>query len=109
MITVASNGLRAESDVYLPTPQPLDFARRLSETAEQWRGWDGDKSWSSIEGTLTVVWSHDRLGHVTFRATLQPTRQWFDWSAVATVEVDAGHLDRLAIDVKRFCSSRPAS
>jgi hypothetical protein len=69
----------------------------LGELARQWRGWTGDIEWEGLGLRLTA--RHDGLGHVTLDATLDwnyaaPAR----WHVRASLVLDAGALDRLAVE-----------
>ena len=58
------------------------------------------KKWTSLEGELNLVCTADRLGHIAIEATLF---EGFDgWSVRNTFYVDAGQLEQLASDMKKF-------
>lgn len=69
-----------------------DLATFFGNLASAWRGWDGDRSWESVDGDLRIEARHV-YGHVHLRVTLRaPGAGWGDdgWSANAHVKVDPG-------------------
>jgi len=53
--------------------------------ADAWRGWEGEQSWSSLEGDLAVTAKHD--GHVMLQIQI---RDSLDWAANAELAIDPG-------------------
>ncbi|MEQ4208855.1 DUF6228 family protein [Actinopolymorpha sp. B9G3] len=86
LFAVAKGGLTAESWVYAHNGDGFDgltdFFRSM---AKSWRGWDGARTWSSLEGDLTLTAKHD--GHVRL---LVQIRDSIDWSAEIELTIDAG-------------------
>jgi len=69
--------------------------------ATNWRGWSGRRSWTSLEGELTLGAESDRTGHVYLRVHLHdgaPAR----WEVEAELVLEAGQLERLASDARTF-------
>jgi hypothetical protein len=65
--------------------------------ATDWRGWAGERRWTSLEGDLTLVAEHDSLGTVTLTTRLRTEAfATHRWDASAELVLDAGALDRLA-------------
>jgi Family of unknown function (DUF6228) len=67
--------------------------------ADDWRGWDGERSWSSLEGQLAIKARHDGKGliicEVAIGSVIPPT-----WSLQATMTFGAGaHMDEIAASV----------
>lgn len=76
----------------------------FAELAAEWRGWVGAKMWSALEGDVSLAASHDGLGTVSLLAELRgepSSRAEPDWRAALVLELDAGALDRFALDAKR--------
>ncbi|MGW3350023.1 DUF6228 family protein [Nonomuraea rubra] len=97
--TVAKiDGMYASLDCTLP-----GFVEGL---AAEWRGWDGVRSWASMERELALDVRHDRRGHVSLGVTLRASGpDWDDtaWSARAVFVLEAGEeLARFATDLSRF-------
>ena len=80
-----------------------DFLVQLfSSIAANWKGWEGEKKWSSIESDLLLVASSDNLGHITLEVSICGNHPDNDWSMSAPVHLDAGGLDKVASDVAAF-------
>lgn len=78
------------------------FAAFLREVAAEWRGFDGLKEYSTLEGQLLLSCRHDGKGAVYCSATLRRPESP-DWSVQAAMEFGAGaHLERLADEVEAF-------
>jgi hypothetical protein len=80
-----------------------NLARYFLELQELWKGWDGEKSWNSVEHDLAVAATSDGHGHCHFHITVRngaiPTWQ----ASMADLEVDAGEdLTRLAQSVRQW-------
>jgi hypothetical protein len=52
--------------------------------AADWRGWDGDRAWISLEEHMSIVATHDDIGHVRLRVTLRRSLDLDAWSGAAT-------------------------
>jgi len=85
----------------------LHFFERL---AKDWRGWRGERSFSSLEGDLRLVATHDG-GHVQLQVTVV---DWVEgWTSRAPVRLEPGEQlsqvvrsPRLILDHARKCQSR---
>ncbi|WP_436534368.1 DUF6228 family protein [Actinoplanes sp. HUAS TT8] len=93
--------------VYAETSTTLSgFVGRL---AADWQGWDGPRTWQSMERELTLDARHDGRGHVSLGVTLRaPDRAWDDtaWSARVVFVLEAGEqMTGLAGDLAHFLRS----
>ncbi len=79
--------------------------RRL---ADDWKGWDGVRDWSSIEGTLDLRATHDGLGHVPMRVRIRSSLYEDAWNVEGTVWLEAGGLSKLARDAAAFEAAQPS-
>ena len=80
-----------------------EFLGGLFESiARDWKGWDGERDWASIEGDLTISASSDKLGHIRLDVAVRNNDFENDWKLDAPIYLDAGGLDRIASEVKRF-------
>lgn len=71
--------------------------------AASWRGWDGDRTWASLEGDVVITASHDGAGTIAMLVELRDrprVRQEPDWRAALVLTLDAGALDRVARDAR---------
>jgi len=72
----------------------------LRALGEEWRGWDGPRSWASALDDLQLTAHHDRIGHVFLQATfdgyLPHRRDRPGWSLSGAVLVEPGQLPVIA-------------
>ena len=78
------------------------LATYFRDLADAWSGFDGTKSFASLEGQLTVDANHDGLG--TVRCLIHLRQPWPpEWDLSASFDLGAGaHLDQLANEVEMF-------
>lgn len=81
-----------------------NLAGFLEELAESFTGWEGTRSWQTLDRDLCVDAVFRSGGHVEMTWTIQPWRPSVGrWSASVVVSVEAGEeLRCLAADVYRF-------
>lgn len=95
-------GLSSATRVYLLGGcDQLD--RFWRDLAENWRGWEGTRSWQALEGDLELSATSDRLGHVELEVRLEEGAP-FRWRVHGTMSLDAGQLDRIAAAARTFCA-----
>jgi hypothetical protein len=83
---------------YIPShPAPL-----FAEMARRWAGWDGELTWESLEGELTIRCTHDCLGHIFIRVQLLSGHLPDDWFVKATISTEAGQLESIARHAELF-------
>ena len=86
LFVLAKGGLTAETWVYAHDGNGFDgLVRFFRSMADAWRGWEGEQSWSSLEGDLAVTAKHD--GHVMLQIQI---RDSLDWAANAELAIDPG-------------------
>jgi hypothetical protein len=82
----------------------------VESLASDWQGWDGIRSWRSMERELTLDAGHDGRGYVSLGVTLRASGpDWDDtaWSARTVFVLEAGEeMTRLAADLTHFFSRR---
>ncbi len=102
-VTVETGGLRAATRT---DGDPMGIAesigRFFKSLGEDWRGWDGERTWSSIEGTFALNATHDGLGHVPLRVHLQQNVYEHAWQVDAVIHLEAGGLPAVAREALRF-------
>jgi hypothetical protein len=88
-----SDGLIATRRVYHGYTQGFaDLADFFAGFAADWRGWDGARTWESVEGDLRIEAQH-KFGHVQLRVTVRAHGSgWGNegWSATADLTIDPG-------------------
>jgi hypothetical protein len=71
------------------------FAEFFADIASSWKGWDGEKRWSSREHNFIIRARSDRTGHIHFMARLEHMAP-YDWAAELAINVEAGQLHNIA-------------
>jgi len=74
--------------------------------ADDWWGWEGERTWSSLEGDFDLAATHDRLGHVALQVRLRSGPYAEDWVAKGTIWLDAGQLHAVARDAAALTSTQ---
>jgi hypothetical protein len=83
----------------------VGVAALMRDLADAWRGFEGVKEYTSLEGGLALECRHDGLGSVYCTATLRRPAPP-EWSFAAVVTWGAGaHLERLADEVRSWIST----
>jgi Family of unknown function (DUF6228) len=71
--------------------------------ADGWRGWEGARTWRSLDGEMEIDARHDGRGHVAIGVTLrygEPSFAADAWSARVVLAVEGGEeMARLASDL----------
>jgi hypothetical protein len=100
-VRVTDQDLVAEGRVYAgyanTHPAPL-----FAQLASNWKGWQGEFVWESLEGELALRCSQDRAGHVFIRVSLSSGHTDQAWNVRATIMAEAGQLEELARSAEVF-------
>jgi hypothetical protein len=104
-VTVTLRGFRVGDQICFDDGGELP--RFFDELAAEWKGWPGEKTWSSVDGSLRLACRHDGVGRVLITAHVAYMSQdqrisAGDWSGAGTVEVLPGSLDETAAGLRRF-------
>jgi hypothetical protein len=79
-----------------------DFLGRFfQELARDWRGWEGARTWHSLEHQLSFEASHSKTGAIGLRVLLRDS-SYDAWQIRYDLGVENGDLDRLARDSAAF-------
>lgn len=80
------------------------LAAFAAQIAADWRGWDGTRTWESVEGDLRIEARHD--GHVDLRVVLRDGPTW-TWTATALLRLEPGEqLSAIAADLHALAAGR---
>ena len=92
-----------DAEVLLDSYQPHDLPAFFEGLAREWRGWAGERTWSSLEGDLSLTATADRAGHVSIRVALVggPLQRW---SAETVLMIEAGQLEAIAAEESAFAA-----
>jgi hypothetical protein len=105
-VTLTGPDLSASRQVYAGWSGGFThLATFFADLADQWRGWQGERVFESIEGDLRIQATHD--GHVNLRVTLWESTVPDGWKVQAEVGLDAGEaLSNAATDVAVLVQGR---
>jgi len=67
---------------------------------ENWKGWDGEKSWYALEGEYSCSATMSRTGHLTLVVHLNVQIDTLDVNA--KFDIEAGQLDGLERKMRQF-------
>src|SRR5690606_8073975 len=56
--------------------------------AANWRGWEGELSWSTLEGEFKMTATADRLGHIELLAEIKSDAYPRDWELKARLNLE---------------------
>ncbi len=91
-------GLDVERDVY-EFDGYAALAAFFDEIASSWRGWVGEREFSSLEGELEITAIHD--GHVRMSVRLNQSSRPGEWTVDAKLTIDPGEDLKAAADSVR--------
>ncbi len=98
-------GLDAEHPVYAYRPH-ASFSGFFADLAATWRGWEGEKTYRSLEGELLLRCTHDGVAHVTITVELRIDPVG-DWRVQGSLAVEPGQLNDLARAAEEFSRAWP--
>lgn len=101
-VTLRENEFQVSTRVYAFEPRDTSLSKFFTELAQHWRGWDGSKKWSSLEGEFEIECRHNRVGQVTTTATLHSNAYGHGWTGQIRFDIAAGQLEDIAVGVRRF-------
>jgi Family of unknown function (DUF6228) len=67
-----------------------DLCAFLADLAKHWKGWEGQKSWTSLEADLTIVARFEGFGRVVLSVELRGPDAPFAWTFSAAITTDPG-------------------
>jgi Family of unknown function (DUF6228) len=106
-VTLSLPGLSASAEVdAFAYDGEHTFGLLFRRLADDWRGWEGERRWSSLEGDFELAATHDGLGHVALEVRLRSGPYEEDWLATGTIWLDAGQLNAVARDAAAFTSGQ---
>jgi hypothetical protein len=82
---------------------PASFVEFFVSMARDWRGWAETRAYESLDGTLSITATHDRVGSVRLEVRLRgDAGTGFDWSATHRLSLEEGRLLEVAAAAKAF-------
>ena len=106
-IELVSDGLTASRVVYVHDFDLDALAGFFQDLADSWKGWDGEKSWHSIESDLLIRATSDDLGHclLTFTLSDGPIHTW--QTTVSGFAISAGEdMAAVASEMRAWAGTR---
>ncbi len=91
-VSAGSFSGKIEATTFVSGPPTLFF----DEMAANWKGWKGEKSWQSIDGSLTLKATSDSTGHVQLSIAME---RFLDHLSV-TLHLVAGQLEAISRQVR---------
>jgi len=76
----------------------------FASLSHDWQGWQGERTWASIEGEFRIIATTTRTGRVTLMVELTHTDGTDDWRVSVPIFAEAGQLDSIAHRVASFFS-----
>ena len=101
-VTLRENDFEASIRVYAFDPADNGLPKFFAGLAQDWKGWDGSRNWSSLEGEFELICEHDRVGHATTIATIHSNPLGLGWTGIIRFNIAVGELDEIAEGVNRF-------
>ena len=77
------------------SPYGISSIGLFEEMAIEWRGWDREKSWGSLEGEFDLTETSDSTGHVTLLASVYSRTFPPCAKMICEFYIESGQLDKL--------------
>lgn len=92
--------VRVDNPPYGQSPLVL-----FDSVKNEWRGWEGEKRWGSMEGEFDLSAISDNTGHITLTATIFSGHSAPASRMVIELVVESSQLDQIAKTAKEFFGS----
>jgi hypothetical protein len=102
-LTAPNCSARLAASTYVNGSPALLFRKM----AANWRGWDGEFFWGTLEGEFKMTATTDRLGHVELWVGIRGDTSPHDWELKALLHFEAGTLDQLYRNVSAVFPIHP--
>ena len=97
IVTVTSDTWRGE--VRASSFMATDLGDFFQDLARNWKGWEGERRWETLEGEFSICATSDRLGHIRLSFTLSQPHTGLELQLKGALELEAGMLDSVAKQV----------
>ena len=98
-LRLVAKGCTAELSVDNP-PYGTSLAKFIQELSNNWKGWDGVKTWAAMEDEYRIEATANDTGHVTIKVTTNQNN--YKWHLIAELEIEAGQLERATKQLSLF-------
>lgn len=103
LVEVKAYDLRAEARA--STFMAADLGQFFTSLANDWRGGQDERTWTTLEGEFELTATSDALGHVRLAYFIRPPHTGFNWELRGVLELEAGQLESLALDAQAAWNS----
>jgi hypothetical protein len=83
------------------------FVNLLNETVREFRGWEGQKAWRSLEGHLLITVESAPTGMALFKIQLLQKAGGWGWNVQTELSLDVVQRERAASELARFFAQTP--
>jgi hypothetical protein len=91
---------RVAVSTYHTGPPSLLF----DEMARDWKGWERQKQWATLEDELRLTAKADHTGHIYLEVIMRDSGRPHGWRLQATLQLEAGQLEAIAHSVTKVFS-----
>ncbi|TWI46328.1 hypothetical protein IQ22_04479 [Pseudomonas duriflava] len=70
--------------------------------AKEWKGWDGEINWASIEQELSITCTSDKKGHIAVKLMFSQYEGAEPWEAQVVLNLESGVMEKASKDIKAF-------
>ena len=81
-------------------PYGTSLAEIINELSNNWKGWEGVKTWAAMEDEYRIEATTSNTGHVVIKVTTNQNN--YTWHLVAELTIEAGQLEKAAKQLKLF-------
>ena len=97
-----TNGINISTRPYLYT-DGIELANFFKSMANDWKGWQGSKSWASIESDFELEATNDGTSSVELSFSLRKNvGADDDWEFKGKIKLELGTLDNIANEVAKL-------
>lgn len=100
LVTLRGDHFEASIKVYAFVPDGHNLPKFFDDLAYIWKGWDGQKKWSSLEGEFELSCEHDEIGHIATTAKICSRGE--SWTGQISFNLPPGELEEIAKSINRF-------
>ena len=69
---------------------------------KEWKGWDGEIKWVSIEQEFSVTCTSDQKGHIAVKLKFSQYEGAEPWEAQVILNLESGLMEKASKDIKKF-------
>lgn len=70
--------------------------------AKEWKGWDGEIEWASIEQEFSITCTSDQKGHIAVKLKFFQYEGAEPWDVQVTLNLESGLMEKASKNVKAF-------